>query len=148
MKKFNYNPIINGKIINNVKEQHETFFYQGHPLFLIPDFSDSPEEIIFSYLNYLDKKYKTEVYDCGGGEVINYQIIDESTGLTKVLYQLSDVQIHENDEYQDIDIEIEGFVVEEKSLEEDFYEYIFVATSVFEQSKPNLREKLDNLLNR
>jgi hypothetical protein len=96
----------------------------------------------------LDKKNNTEVYDCGGGEVINYQIIDESTGLTKVLYQLSDVQIHENDEYEDIDIEIEGFLVEEKSLEEDFYEYIFVATSVFERSKPNLREKLDNLLNR
>jgi hypothetical protein len=36
MTEFNYNPTITGRVIKTKEEQFDTFFYQGHPLFLIP----------------------------------------------------------------------------------------------------------------
>jgi hypothetical protein len=142
MKQFNYNPILSGRIIKEKDEQFDKFFYQGHPLFLIPDFSQYPEDIWLSYMSFLEKDYSCEVYDQDGGEVQDIQIINPNTGLTKCTYTAYGVMIDEDDEPQDIDVEIEGYVMEVPPHtdfnESSFDEYVFVATKVFEQYKMSI----------
>jgi hypothetical protein len=86
MTEFNYNPTITGRVIKTKEEQFDTFFYQGHPLFLIPDFNQNPEDIWLSYMEFLEKNHSCEIYDQDGGEVHSIEIIDENTGLTKCIY--------------------------------------------------------------
>lgn len=50
MRQFNYTPTITGRIIKTEDEQFDKFLYQGHPLFLIPDFFEYPEDIQLSYM--------------------------------------------------------------------------------------------------
>lgn len=140
MTPFNYNPTITGKVIKTKSEQIEKFFYQGHPLFLIPDFCPYPEDIWLSYLDFLEKNHSCEIYDQDGGEIDMSSIqVDESTGLTKCVYTAYGIMLDENDEPQDPDVEIEGYIVEvpphTEFNENSFEQYIFIATKVFESYK-------------
>lgn len=130
MTQFNYNPTITQRVLKTEKEQQEKFFYQGHPNFLIPDFFPSPADIWATYLEFLEKNHNCEVWDQEGGEVHSVKIIDKNTGLTKCVYTAYDVSLDENDDPQDIDVEIEGYVVE---YTPDYY--VFMATKVFESYK-------------
>jgi len=128
MKQFNYNPIINGKILKDRKEQEENFFYQGHPNFLIPDFSGQEGDICLIHLDYLEKKNSCEIYDQSGGELHSYQVIDPTSGLTKCTYTAYDIMMDEDSDPEDFDVEIEGYVVE--NIVSGIKDYIFVATKV------------------
>jgi hypothetical protein len=136
MTEFNYNPTITGRVIKTKEEQFDTFFYQGHPLFLIPDFNQNPEDIWLSYMEFLEKNHSCEIYDQDGGEVHSIEIIDENTGLTKCIYTAYGITLDENDESQDVDLEIEGYVVD--IPEGNINEYVFVATKVFENYKMSI----------
>ena len=133
MTHFEYNPTITGNVIKTKEEQFDKFFYQGHPLFLIPDFNQYPEDIWLSYMDFLEKNHSCEVYDQDGGEILSYDIIDYTTGLTKCVYTSYGISLDEDDEPQDIDVEIEGYVVEMSTNE-----YVFVATKVFENYKMSI----------
>lgn len=133
MNQFNYDPAITGRIIKTKEEQFDKFFYQGHPLFLISDFNQYPEDIWLSYMEFLEKNHSCEIHDQDGGEVHSVEIINPTTGLTKCIYTAYGVSLDENDEPQDIDVEIEGYVVEESE-----YDYVFVATKVFESYKMSI----------
>lgn len=134
MNQFNYNPAITQRVLKTEKEQYDKFFYQGHPNFLIPDFFKTPEDIWITYLEYLEKNYSCDqIWDQEGGEVHSIEILDENTGLTKCIYTAYDLVFNENDESQDIDVEIEGYVVEYSPNY-----YVFIATKVFEQSKMSI----------
>lgn len=130
---FNYTPLITGKVIKTKEEQFDKFFYQGHPLFLIPDFNSNPEDIWLSYMDFLEKNHSCDIYDQDGGEITSYDIIDPNTGLTKCIYTAYGIQLGESDEPQDVEVEIEGYI--EEVPQGSFSEYIFVATKVFEQHK-------------
>jgi hypothetical protein len=133
MTHFKYNPTITGSVIKTKEEQFDKFFYQGHPLFLIPDFNQYPEDIWLSYMDFLEKNHSCEVYDQDGGEITSYDIIDSTTGLTKCVYTSYGISLDEDDDPQDIDVEIEGYVVEMPTNE-----YVFVATKVFENYKMSI----------
>ena len=45
MTQLNYNPTITERVLKTEEEQFDKFLYQGHPLFLIPDFNQYPEDI-------------------------------------------------------------------------------------------------------
>jgi len=139
MKQFNYNPILSRRIIKEKDEQFDKFFYQGHPLFLIPDFSQYPEDIWLSYMSFLEKDYSCEVYDQDGGEVQDIQIINPNTGLTKCTYIAYGIMLDESDDPQDIDVEIEGYIMEVPPNtdfnQSSFEKYVFMATKVFEKYK-------------
>lgn len=131
MNQFKYNPTITQRVLKTEKEQQEKFFYQGHPSFLIPDFFKTPEDIWATYLEYLEKTHNCkQIWDQEGGEVHSVEILDKNTGLTKCVYTVYDLMFNENDEPQDIDVEIEGYIVEYSPNY-----YVFVATKVLEQSK-------------
>jgi hypothetical protein len=79
---LNYNiDISKYKVIKDKDEQFNMLFYSGHPLFLIPDFSEYPEDIHLGILDYLEKINQKPVYDQDGGEVESHTIIEDS-GLT------------------------------------------------------------------
>jgi len=84
-------------IIKTDDEQNESFFYKGHPNFLIPDFYKEDCDIWNTSLSYLEKLENCELYDQDGGEVTYKKVID-SSGLTKCIYTLYGVQFTENDE--------------------------------------------------
>lgn len=113
-KFFEYNVDLSTlKVIKDVDRQFDKFFYKGHPEFLIPDFSIYKEDIWTSYLNYLEKDLGKEVWDQDGGEIIEYQLIDENTGLTRVDYTAYGIMIDEDSECEDHDIDIEGYVIQD-----------------------------------
>ena len=130
MTPFSYNPVITGRIIKTQEEQFDKFFYQGHPLFLIPDFNQYPEDIWLSYMEFLEKNHSCEIYEQDGGEVHSVEIIDSTTGLTKCIYTAYGISLDDNDEPQDVDVEIEGYVVENSPND-----CVFIATKVFESYK-------------
>jgi hypothetical protein len=102
----------------------DKFFYKGQPEFLIPDFSNCKEDIWDSYLEYLEKDLGREIWDQDGGEIIEYQVIDEETGLTKVNYTSYGIMTDEDSECEDHDIDIEGYVIQ------DGKQTYFLATKV------------------
>lgn len=135
MNKFTYNPTITGNVIKTDSEQFDKFFYQGHPVFLIPDFNQNEEDIWLGYLDYLESKYG-EIYDQDGGEITSHSVINTNTGLTKCVYTAYGIQIDGSKPPQDVTIEIEGYVVEIPPMTGNnlstFEDYIFVATQVIE----------------
>ena len=112
MNQFVYDPDLTGlKIIKTKQEQHDMFFYSGHPEFLIPDFSiDCPlQDIWTAYLDYLDLQSEDgEVFDQNGGEVSDRVILNEETGLTKCIYTAYGIELNSGDDIRDIEVEIEG----------------------------------------
>lgn len=142
MNTFTYNPKIVGKIIKDDDEQFDKFFYQGHPLFLIPDFNQYPDDIWLSYIDFLERDMSCEIYDQDGGEVTTHIVIDKNTGLTRCVYTAYGIMIDKSDEPQDIEVKIEGYVVEVPPNtwinEGDIEEYIFVSTKVFEAYKASI----------
>ena len=125
-KKFTYEPNLTGlNIIKDANEQHEKFFYSGHPYFLIPDFCDEPNDIWLSFLDFLEKEIGDELWDQNGGEVQSEGVISPD-GLTKCVYSAYDIQKTEDSEEESFDIEVTGYVVENPSTEEVY----FVATKV------------------
>jgi hypothetical protein len=136
MTEFNYNPTITDRVIKTKEEQFDKFFYQGHPKFLIPDFNQNPEDIWLSCMEFLEKNHSCEIYDQDGGEVHSMEITDENTGFTKCIYTAYGITLDESDEPQDVDVEIEGYVVE--IPENGFNDYVFVATKVFENYKMSI----------
>lgn len=114
-KFFEYNVDLSTlKVIKDVDRQFDKFFDKAHPEFLIPDFSSIKDDIWNSYLEYLEKDLGREVWDQDGGEIIEYQLIDENTGLTRVDYTAYDIMIDEDSDCEDHDITIEGYVIQEK----------------------------------
>jgi hypothetical protein len=114
-KFFEYNVDLSTlKVIKDVDRQFDKFFYKAHPEFLIPDFSSYKEDIWNSYLEYLEKDLGREIWDQDGGEITDNQIIDEDTGLTKVIYTAYDIMIDEDSDCEDHDITIEGYVIQDK----------------------------------
>jgi hypothetical protein len=112
-KFFEYNVDLSTlKVIKDVDRQFDKFFYKGHPEFLIPDFSNCKEDIWDSYLEYLEKDLGREIWDQDGGEIIEYQVIDDKTGLTKVNYTAYGIMVDEDSECVDHDIDIEGYVIQ------------------------------------
>ena len=142
MNTFTYNPKIVGKIIKDDEEQFYKFFYQGHPLFLIPDFSQYPEDIWLSYMNFLERDMSCEIYDQDGGEVTPHNVIDKNTGLTRCVYTAYGIMVDKSDDPQDVEVEIEGFVVEVAPHtdfnQSSFENYVFIATKVFESYKMSI----------
>ncbi|HWY36543.1 MAG TPA: hypothetical protein VNX68_18010 [Nitrosopumilaceae archaeon] len=129
MTTFNYVPNLNGlRIINTEEEQLSSFFQHGHPEFLIPDFNPEKLDIWISYLDFLEANKGIEIYDQDGGEIISNEIIDE-TGLTKCVYKAS-IQISEDSELEDINVDMEGYVVQ--SNDGSVY---FTPTQVVEHSR-------------
>jgi len=133
MIQFNYTPNLTGRILKTEDEQFDNFFYQGHPSFLIPDFNQYPDDIWLSYLSFLEKNHSCEIYDQDGGEITSHQIIDYNTGLTKCTYSAYGIMLNESDDPQDVDIEIEGYVMEESPME-----YVFMVTKIFESYKMSI----------
>jgi hypothetical protein len=84
MTQLNYNPTITERVLKTEEEQFDKFFYQGHPLFLIPDFNQYPEDIWTSYMSFLEKNHSCEIYDQDGGDVHSVEIIDVNTGINKM----------------------------------------------------------------
>lgn len=110
-KRFTYTPDLTGlKIIRTDDEQHDKFFYSGHPDFLIPDFADDLADIWISFLDFLDKEIG-ETYDQNGGGVEEHKIIAPD-GLTKCTYVAYGIQATEDSEEEDWNVEITGYVVE------------------------------------
>ena len=129
MKTFSYNVDLKGlKVFKTAKEQYNEFFVSGHPYFLIPAFDEYPSDIWTSYLDYLETIHG-EIWDQDGGEIIEEEIIDKETGLTKCVYEAYGIQFGEDDEPVDITVEVIGYVVED----EDNGVY-FLATIVTEKS--------------
>jgi hypothetical protein len=126
-KKFTYTPNLTGlNIIKNETEQHEKFFCNGHPDFLIPDFCEDPSDIWLSFLDFLEKEIGDELWDQNGGEVQSEGVISPD-GLTKCVYSAYDIQKTEDEEdLENFDVEVTGYVVENPSTEEIY----FVATKV------------------
>lgn len=134
MKTFNYNPnLSNLTILKTEDEQFDKFFYQGHPLFLIPDFNPDLEDIWLSFLDYLEKSIGKPIYDQDGGEVTSKTILDSNTGLTKCIYEAYGINFDKDDDPVDIIVEIEGYVVHD-SNNINGIDYYFVATKVTENS--------------
>lgn len=130
MTKLNYNVnISNLDILKTEYEQHSLFFNSGHPMFLIPDFCNVKADIWTSYLEYIEKIYNCECYDQEGGEITSHSIINIDTGLTKCTYTAYEVVINDGDDPQDIDVEIEGYVVCDNDVN------YFLATKVIENYK-------------
>lgn len=138
MTQFNYIPLITNKVIKT-KDEQNIFFMDVHPNFLIPDFSEYPNDICLSYLDFLEKNHSCKIYDQDGGEVHSVEIIDHNTGLTRCIYTAYGISLDEGDVAQDVDVKIEGYVVEIPPNTDDnisiFSEYVFVATKVFESYK-------------
>lgn len=109
-----YTPNLTGlTIISNPQKQHELFFFDGHPKFLIPDFNQEPTDIWISYEDYIDKAFGA-IFDQNGGEILSHKIINQN-GLTSVEYTLYDISLElDPDDYKDYNITIEGYVVEDK----------------------------------
>jgi hypothetical protein len=138
MRQLDYNPTITERVLKTKQEQDEKFTYQGHPNFFIPDFFHEPADIWTTYLSYLEKMHSCECWDQDGGEH-SYEIINHNTGLTKCTYTAFGVMLFEDDEPQDIDVEIEGYIVESPPMSQynnySQTQYVFVATKVYEQYK-------------
>lgn len=85
----------------------------------------------------LEKTYSCEIWEQEGGELHSVEIINSVTGLTKCIYTSYGISLEEGDDPQDVDIEIEGYVVEIDPLGSAFDggNYVFVATKVFESYK-------------
>ena len=123
-KTLNYQPNLNSlDIIKDEISQHREFFISGHPHFLIPDFNSGLAEIWISFLDYLEKEKDQEVYDQDGGEITSHRIINSQTGLTSCKYTAYGITFNEDDEPQDYDLDIEGYVVRDRGTH-------FVATKV------------------
>lgn len=141
MTQFNYNPDLSSVRVVDTELEQQKFFVDGHPNFFIPDFSICPTDIWLSYMDFLEGQYLSgfdtsiggvstgEIYDQDGGEITSHHIIDRNTGLTKCVYEAYGIMMDENDEPQDVEVEIEGYVVEKDG------EYLFYATKVFENYK-------------
>lgn len=110
---LNYTPNLTGlTIVTDTNKQIELVFGEGHPLFLIPDFNQYPEDIWLSYEDYIEVKYG-RIYDQNGGEIISYTPIDNS-GLMRVEYILNDLSLEsDKDNYKEYNITIEGYVISE-----------------------------------
>lgn len=114
MNLFNYKVNLIGlNVLKTDVEQTDLFFYQGHPEFLIPEFSPNLEDIWISFLNYLEKIHG-KITDQNGGEIISYEILDKDTGLTQCKYVAYDIQIDDKSDMTDIPVKIEGYVVKDK----------------------------------
>ena len=134
MNHFNYTPNVTGlRTLKTEKEQNENFFYDGHPVFLIPDFSTQPGDIWLIYMDFLEKDMDCEIWDQDGGEITSHSIMDANTGLTKCTYTAYGLMLDEDEDPQDVDVEIEGFIVE--TVNQGFQ---FWATKVFEQYKNSI----------
>jgi hypothetical protein len=110
-------------VIRDENKQYSMFFYNGHPLFLIPDFSKSKCDIWKSFLDFLEETNNNDIYDENGGEVHSYEIIDKETGLTRCKYTAYDIMLDEDSDHQDYELEIEGYVINDT-------EPYFLTTSV------------------
>lgn len=108
-----YKPNLTGlTVITDPNKQHQLFFCDGHPKFLIPDFNSEPTDIWISYEDYIEKTNGT-IYDQNGGEIISNKIIG-SDGLTSVDYVLYDISLESDpDDYREYKITIEGYVVDD-----------------------------------
>ncbi len=124
-KQLKYEVNLEGSsIIKTKDEQFNSFFYSGHPYFLIPDFNSKPEDIWLSFMEYLESLSGEELYDQDGGEVEEYSIIDAETGLTKCKYVALGIQENEDDDLHDYEVDMLGYVV---TKEDNTY---FIATEV------------------
>jgi hypothetical protein len=125
---YNYIPNLTGlTVIKTLPEQEKAFWYQGHPGFLIPDFNaESEEDIWIGFLNYLETVILNgnELYDQNGGDCQDITLLDPATGLTKCRYIATGIILREGDSEQDINVDVEGYVVSNST-----YAY-FVATRV------------------
>jgi len=130
MQTLGYNIDLTGlKVLKTNQEQYNELFISGHPCFLIPTFNEYPSDIWTSYLDYLETIHG-EIWDQDGGEIVEYNVIDKETGLTKCIYEVYGIQFGEDDEPIDITVEIIGYVV----MEDDGDVY-FLATMVTERSQ-------------
>ena len=111
MKTLTYNPDLKGKtIITDAQTQRNLVFGEGHPLFLIPDFNENPEDIWLAYEDYIEKTLGA-IYEQDGGEITSYKPIHPS-GLMLVEYTLYGISLEsDKDNPKDYSITVEGFVV-------------------------------------
>lgn len=110
MKTYVYKIDPNQFKVAKTPEAQEDFWVQGHPLFVIPDFEEGREDIWIALSEYIAKQTGGEVDDNGGG-IESYEIIDEATGLTRCKYVGYDISV-DDEEPEDVEVEIEGYVVE------------------------------------
>lgn len=116
--------------------QFDKFYYSGHPLFLIPDFSEYPDDIWLSFLNFLEKNKGKNCYDNDGGEVIENTLLDVNTGYSTCIYEAWGISFSEDDEPKDYEIEVKGYIIiDEDNSDGKFITYYFLATEV------NIKEK-------
>ena len=130
---LNYTPNLTGLTILKTKDEQKSFFWDGHPQFLIPDFYKEKCDIWISFIEYLQRINNKEIFDQDGGEIYENEIINSETGLTKCKYRAY-VMIGEQDEYEEICIEIEGYLVKEN---------YFLATKVSIPTSVFLKVSLD-----
>lgn len=107
-------------IIKTESEQFDKFFYSGHPTFLIPEFSEYPEDIWLSFMSYLEKVNNKTIYDQDGGEITYHKIIDD-TGLTVCTYEAYGISFSEDEDLVDYKLEITGYVISRDKMCADFY---------------------------
>lgn len=116
--KLEYNiNLDNLEVIKNEENQFNLFFYQGHPLFVIPDFGEV-NDICLGFLDYLEKK-SGEIWDQDGGEITSHKIIGND-GLTKCTYEAYGISFDEDDEPKDYMVDIEGYVIRESQFDSYF----------------------------
>lgn len=120
--KFEYNiDISNLAVIKDEEKQFDLFFYQGHPVFVIPDFGQA-NDIWLGFLDYLERE-NGEAWDQDGGEITSHKIID-SDGLTKCTYEAYGISFDEDEDLKDYVVEIEGYVI----MESQFNSYFLAKT--------------------
>lgn len=113
MAEFNYRPDLSDmKIIKTDVEQHNKFFYKGHPEFLIPEFSNESDDIWIIYGDYLKRVKESEIYDEDGGEITYHKVINKSTGLTECIYTAYGINFQKDGYMMDYKVKMEGYVVE------------------------------------
>ena len=115
------------------ESQFNKFYYSGHPDFMIPDFSNIPNDIWDSFISFLEKE-KGDVYDQDGGDFISETILDPITGFSSYEYEVYGIFFSEDEPPIDYLLEIKGYIIpfDKTNKKEGYY---FLATNV------NIKEK-------
>ena len=133
IKIFNYD-ISNYDISTALKTkdaQFDEFYYSGHPLFLIPDFSEYPDDIWLSFLSFLEKEKGKDCYNDDGGEIIENTILDENNGYSRCVYDACEINFSKDEETKNYQVEVFGYIIiDEDNSDDKFTTYYFLATEV------------------
>jgi hypothetical protein len=128
---FTYTPDLTGlKICIDPDRQCDLVLSGGHPRFLIPDFHSDPNDISWTYEDYINKKIGKAFSN--GGSIDKFEDVGRG-GLIRVEFRLYDVEFESDlENVSDWVIEIEGYVIDESNPNQEHIlgHGYFIATKV------------------